>query len=132
MDKRSELNLVGVHPDLIRVVRRAAELTKQPFIVIDGLRTIDEERANIAKGVSQTLNSRHLPNKDGVACAVDLMAIVAGSTPVKAEWNPTHYQPIAAAMLSAAHELNILVEWGGNWKTLKDWGHFQLPWAIYK
>ena len=46
-------------------------------------------------------------------------------------WNPLLYQPIAHAMKAAAAALGVPIEWGGDWKTLKDWGHFQLPWAQY-
>lgn len=127
MDARSETNLAHVHPDLVKIVRRAAETTAQPFVVIHGLRTADQEAKNVADGASQTMHSRHLPNAQGLACAVDVMA-VRNSAP---DWTAADYQPIAAAMFAAAHELNLLVEWGGNWKTLKDWGHFQLPWAVY-
>lgn len=127
MDGRSEANLAKVHPDLCRIVRRAAQISTQRFIVIHGIRTPEEEAANVAKGASQTMHSRHLPNKDGVACAVDVMATINNA----ADWAAKDYQPIAAAMLSAAHELGLLVSWGGDWKTLKDWGHFELPWAAY-
>lgn len=127
MDPRSEANLVQVHPDLCRIVRLAAQTCASRFIVIHGIRTAAEEAANVAKGASQTMHSRHLPNKDGVACAIDVMAMINSA----ADWAAKDYQPIAAAMLSAAHELGLTVEWGGNWVTLKDWGHFQLPWATY-
>jgi peptidoglycan L-alanyl-D-glutamate endopeptidase CwlK len=46
-------------------------------------------------------------------------------------WNPLLYQAIARAMKAAADQLDIPLEWGGDWKALKDWGHFQLPWAQY-
>lgn len=128
MTPASEAMLVKVHPDLVKVVRRADLITKQPFAVIHGIRTVAEEEANVASGHSQTMHSRHFPNKQGFACAVDVMALGPW---LKADWNPVDYQPIAAAMLSAAHEFSILIEWGGNWKTLKDWGHFQLPWSVY-
>ena len=127
MDQRSEAALAHVHPDLCRVMRRAYGSTKQPFIIIHGIRTVAEEAANVAKGASQTMHSRHLPNKQGFACAVDVMAVKNG----KADWDAYDYQPIAAAVLQAAHDENVVIEWGGNWKTLKDWGHFQLPWAAY-
>ncbi|EIT3942437.1 M15 family metallopeptidase, partial [Escherichia coli] len=38
---------------------------------------------------------------------------------------------IAAAFRQASQELNIPVEWGGDWKTLKDGPHFQLPHGAY-
>lgn len=42
--------------------------------VIDGARTIEEQRKNVAKGVSQTMDSRHLPDPiTGKAMAGDVM-----------------------------------------------------------
>lgn len=125
MDARSEATLVGVHPHLIRVIRRAAVAV--PFLVIHGLRTLDEERANVAKGASQTLHSRHLPNAQGLACAVDVAALDAGHV----TWDAPPYSVIWRAVAQAGAALSVPVEWGGLWTTLKDLGHFQLPWKDY-
>lgn len=127
MDARSEACLTGVHRDLCRIMRAAAEGSPVPFVVIHGLRTVDEERANVAKGASQTMHSRHLPNHDGVSCAVDIAALDHGHV----SWAAPLYGQIAQAVKHAAGELNLPVEWGGDWKSLKDLGHFQLPWAKY-
>lgn len=127
MDARSESNLAQVHPDLCAVIRRTAEISAQPFIVIAGIRTVEAEKANCASGASQTMHSRHLPNAQGLACAVDVMA-TQGSA---ADWDATSYAIINVAVQQAASELGHTVEWGGDWATLKDWGHFQLPWAAY-
>lgn len=127
MDGRSEANLAYVHPDLCAIVRRGAELSTQPFIVIHGIRTVAQEATNCAAGTSQTMHSRHLPNARGLACAIDVMATKAAA----ADWTAADYAPINVAMQQAAAELGLTVEWGGAWITLKDWGHFQLPWAKY-
>jgi len=41
--------------------------------IIDGGRTMAEQIKNVAKGVSQTLASKHLLNKDGKSEAMDIM-----------------------------------------------------------
>ena len=115
--ERSLKNLAEVHADLKRVAARALELSSVDFAVTDGLRTKEEQAANLQKGVSQTKNSRHLTGH-----AVDIVAIVGG----RASWDYSLYQSIAAAFKAAATELDIGVEWGGDWKTLKDGCHFQL------
>lgn len=126
MDKRSETSLQGVHPDLALVLRSAHQ-SPQPFVIIHGLRTVAEEKAMVAKGASSTMHSRHLPGATGAACAVDF-AILDGATYVPGGVLYTHaWIQIHAAALA----LGIPVEWGGNWKTLKDLGHVQLPWARY-
>ena len=70
LGKRSLERLVGVHPDLVRVVKRAIELTDHDFSVIEGLRALETQRAYVAKGASKTMNSRHL-----TGYAVDLYPV---------------------------------------------------------
>ncbi|WP_145568074.1 M15 family metallopeptidase [Yersinia mollaretii] len=116
--KASENNLNGVHPDLVKVVRRALELTPIDFKVIEGRRTLERQRELVKAGASQTLNSRHLTGH-----AVDIVPLPEG----KVSWEWKYFYPMADAMKQAAAELGIAVEWGGNWATFKDGPHFQLP-----
>jgi len=41
------------------------------------------------------------------------------------------YEQIALAMKAAAAELRMPLEWGGDWTTLRDGPHYQLPWGNY-
>ncbi|HED0394348.1 TPA: M15 family metallopeptidase [Yersinia enterocolitica] len=116
--KASENNLNGVHPDLVKVVRRALELTPIDFKVIEGRRTLERQRELVKAGASQTLNSRHLTGH-----AVDIVPLPDG----KVSWEWKYFYPMADAMKQAAAELGIAMEWGGNWTTFKDGPHFQLP-----
>jgi hypothetical protein len=113
----SEKNLQGVHPDLVKVVRRAIELTEVDFRVGEGLRSLAQQKKNVAKGVSWTLKSRHLTGH-----AVDLLALIDG----KVTWSWAPYYKIAAAMKQAAGELRVPIVWGGDWKKTKDGPHFEL------
>lgn len=128
LGERSLQRLQGTHPDLIRVVQRAITLSIGDFTVIQGVRTLEEEKANVACGASTTLHSRHLPNCEGLGCAVDLAAWVGNTvayTPLEL------YDQIATAMKTAAAAENVPIECGADWQTFKDYGHFQLPWATY-
>lgn len=116
--KASENNLIGVHPDLVKVVRRALELTPLDFKVIEGRRTLERQRELVKAGASQTLNGRHLTGH-----AVDIVPLPDG----KVSWEWKYFYPMVDAMKQAAAELGIAVEWGGNWTTFKDGPHFQLP-----
>lgn len=120
LGKRSKRRLDGVHPDLVRVVARAIELTDVDFAVLEGMRTKARQEELVRAGASTTMNSRHLTGH-----AVDLGAWVAGGI----RWDWPLYYAIAAAMKRAAAELNVPLEWGGDWKTFKDGPHFQLPWT---
>ncbi|MFD1189765.1 M15 family metallopeptidase [Phenylobacterium conjunctum] len=119
---KSLARLEGVHPDLVRVVKRAIEITPVDFTVTEGLRTVERQRALVAAGASQTMKSRHITGH-----AVDLAALVLGEV----RWDWPLYAKLAGAMKAAAKELAIPLEWGGDWKSLKDGPHFQLPWANY-
>lgn len=115
---RSRMRLKGVHIDLIHIVERAITNTEVDFTVLEGVRTIERQKILVASGASQTMHSRHLTGH-----AVDLGALIYGT--VRWDW-PLYYK-IADAMKQAARELDILLEWGGDWETFKDGPHFQLP-----
>lgn len=123
LGSRSLQRLQGVHPDLVKVVKRAIEISPVDFTVTEGLRTLERQKQLVAKGASKTMNSRHLTGN-----AVDISPLVDG----KVSWDWKFYHPMADAMKKAAKELNVPIEWGGDWKTFKDGPHFQLPRAEYK
>ncbi len=98
--------LSGVHPDLVKVVKRAIALTAQDFSVHDGIRTAAEQKQLVASGASQTLDSRHITGH-----AVDLVPYVNGK--LRWEWPPIYV--IADAVRVAARELDTPLRWGGAW-----------------
>lgn len=118
----SLLRLQGVHPDLVKIVERAIELTEIDFTVLEGLRTKERQAELMKAGATTTMNSRHLTGH-----AVDLGALVGG----KVRWDWPLYYKIADAMKAASAELGIPVEWGGDWKKFKDGPHWQLPHKEY-
>ena len=121
--------LNGVDERLQRVVKRAIQLTKQDFMVLEGVRTRQQCMVNygngrtiaqcVAKGVpAQYANpkaakvtwlndpfaSKHVSGK-----AVDLV-------PYPVDWNDLKkFDAIAQAMLQAAKELGVPVRWGADW-----------------
>jgi peptidoglycan L-alanyl-D-glutamate endopeptidase CwlK len=122
LSQRSKDRLKGVHPDLVKVVEHAIEITTVDFAVLEGLRTPERQKVLKEAGASQTLNSRHITGH-----AVDLGAWVDGEV----RWDWPLYHQIAKAMNEAAAELNVPIEWGGDWRTFKDGPHFQLPHKSY-
>lgn len=119
----SEHNLRGIHPDLILIVRRALTLSTVDFRVIEGLRTSERQRQLVKNGRSQTLNSRHLTGH-----AVDLAPLINNQIP----WDDWHaFEWVSKAMKQAATEMELPLQWGGDWKTFKDGPHFELPRDTY-
>lgn len=103
---RSLQRLEGVHPDLVRVVKRAIELTTVDFGVSEGLRTKERQAELLAQKATKTMNSRHITGH-----AVDLAPFVAGQP----RWDWPLFYPLADAVKRAAIELKVPVIWGGVW-----------------
>lgn len=126
--RRSEDNLQGVHPDLVKVVRLALTLSKRDFSVIEGVRTKARQQQLFKQGATKTLNSRHLTGH-----AIDIV-------PYPLDWQAVSaFGELAKAMFAAATQLNIPIRWGGDWnrngrsddETFYDGPHFELLRAVY-
>ena len=122
LSRRSRDRLVGVHPDLVRVVEAAIARTPVDFMVTEGLRTPERQAALVRAGASRTLNSRHLTGN-----AVDVCALVDG----KVRWDWPLYPRIAGAFKAAALALDVPIVWGGDWPRLRDGPHFELDRSRY-
>lgn len=101
---RSLQNLSGIHPDLRRVADRALELSTQDMTVIEGIRSPQRQQELVARGASQTLNSRHITGH-----AIDLV-------PWPIDWEDwSKFDALGTAFAQASRELEIPVVWGGAW-----------------
>ncbi len=101
---RSDNNLKGVNADLVKVVRRALELSTVDFGVIEGLRTVERQKELVDTGKSQTMNSRHITGH-----AIDLL-------PTGADWNDYKcWLPVLDAMHRAGKELGVKLRFGISW-----------------
>lgn len=130
LNTNSRRRLIGVHPDLVRVVQTAAAKWQDKtleWVVTCGVRTVEEQKLLIAKGASKTMRSRHIPARNGFSHAVDLAPVIEG----KARWDWPLFDKLAKAMKAAAAAEKVPLEWGGDWETFKDGPHFQLPWVTY-
>ena len=153
LSKASEKNLEGVHPKLVAVVRRAIQITKVDFKVIEGVRSKERMWENWGKGrtaaqcraagvpekyaqpglakvtwLANPLNSNHRVMADGYGHAVDLL-------PAPYDWTEgPKWKLMADAMIAAGKELGTPVRWGRDWnrngipgeKGETDGPHFEL------
>lgn len=122
LNQKSMQRLIGVHDDLVRVISRAAEVADFEFQVTEGLRSIDRQKQLVAQGASHTLKSRHLTGH-----AIDLVVVLDGEV----RWDWPLYDKLARLIKEAARLEKVNIEWGGDWKKLKDGPHFQLPFNEY-
>ena len=116
--------LEGVEPRLARLIKDCIE--KYPFkvTVTEGLRTKEQQAENVRKGVSQTMNSKHIP-RDGESFsrAVDVAMFKSNG---KYSSDLRDYKNFAMVVLKEAKSRGLKVTWGGSWKTLVDGPHFQI------
>lgn len=116
---RSLKALEGIHPDLRKVADRALELTTVDFVVVEGCRTREQQLLYYTAGRSKTMHSRHLHGM-----ALDFVDI-------KGTYKLELMAAIAAAFKLAAAELNVPIQWGGDWHTFKDTPHIELFYKRY-
>ena len=122
MDSRSERNLIGVHGDLVTLIRAVDTSFPHEIIVTEGVRTFERQAQLYAAKASQTMNSRHLTGH-----AVDLAVKIGGQV----VWTWHIYAELGAFVKAKAKELGIPIQWGGDWARLKDGPHFELPRNAY-
>ncbi|KDN14746.1 endolysin [Snodgrassella communis] len=140
LSNRSLQRLYGVDASLVRVVKRAIELTDQDFMVTEGVRTREQCCINYGKGrTEQQCSLKGVPvkyaqpslskvtwlnnpfaSKHTTGKAIDLI-------PYPVDWNDLKkFHMIATAMKQAAAELGVKIKWGGDWKKSKDYPHFEI------
>jgi peptidoglycan LD-endopeptidase CwlK len=135
---RSLGRLEGVHPDLVRIVKKAAAISDLDFTVLEGLRTVERQKQLVKQGASKTMNSRHITGH-----AVDLGALIEGEV----RWDWGLYLKLGEVIRAASLAEKVPVRWGGTWKLLSaiegpitakilsrsfpDGPHFELPKASY-
>jgi len=127
LSAKSLAKLDGAHPDLRKVIVCAAQLSDIDFTVLEVQRTLARQKQLYAQGATRTMNSRHLVKPDGFSRAVDIAPLDGGQV----SWAWPLYHKLAPIIKQAAKELNVPIEWGGDWKSFKDGPHWQLPFKQY-
>lgn len=125
-NEASKQTIQGIHPDLLRVVARVRELSKIDFEVVPktgGIRTEALQRKLKAGGHSKAKIGRHT-----ISHAIDLVPVHNGRIDFK---YMKGFEEIKTAMAAAAEELDVPIQWGGNWKKLVDKPHFELDRKVY-
>lgn len=117
-----KLNHSKLHPELRRLMLEAIQNSPIDFSIIETVRTIEQQKINLAKGVSKTMRSKHIPsmNKSGMCEAVDVV-------PYPINWHDiSRFIKLANHIKNTAKTLEIEVVYGGDWKSFKDYPHWEL------
>ena len=130
-DKLSEDRILKLHPkvrDTFRAfIEECEESLNITLRITQGYRTIAEQDALYAKG--RTAPGKEVTNAKGgssfhnYGLAVDLANLVNDGKDINWEFDMFNLRPFA---------VKYGIEWGGDWKSLKDFPHFQIaygyPW----
>ena len=139
LSQRSLNSLNGVDPNLVKVVKRAIEITEQDFIVIEGLRNREQMMINYGKGRTAAQLAVHgiptsyaKPKEAKVTWLKNPFASnhakgkAVDIVPSPVDWNDvSNFKKINEAMQAAAKELGVKISYGGDW-TKKDYPHWEL------
>lgn len=112
-----------IKPLVFELLARACE-AGVAIMIVDVMRTEQEQEVNIAKGVSWTKNSKHLPQPpDKKSLAIDICPYEQYQLhgPDKLQWDN---KDTAWQVLGHIGE-GLGLRWGGRW-IQKDMGHFEL------
>jgi hypothetical protein len=128
-------NLEGIHPFLIKVIKKAIMNTPVPFIITEGVRTLERQKELYAQGRTTwgqivtncdgvKNKSNHQLKEDGYGYAVDLYPCICGYVRIHEQYIPEILQIIAEHIKDMAQRLNIFIVWGGDWE-MRDFPHFE-------
>lgn len=137
LSKRSQENLKGVHPNLVKLMEESIKNSPIDFTITEGIRTVEEQKELYAQGRTKKgpivttkdgvkNKSNHQTKADGFGYAVDLYPNINGKVQVVDKDTVPNLKKIAAHIKIVAKELNINITWGGDWKTPYDPPHFEL------
>lgn len=122
LGENSRRNLFGVDEDLYKVVELALTISKVDFgIPSDGGLRTPERQKQLYKDKKSQLDGYNKKSYHQTGKAFDVFAYVDG----KASWSAKHLTHVATAILAAASQLGVPLEWGGHWTSFVDMPHFQ-------
>ena len=136
LSKRSLDTMVGVNPDLVRVIKAAINDSPYDFMVTQGVRSAKYQnelyqQGRTVSGLKVTnadgyiKKSNHQMKVDGYGYAIDFV-VMNGKV---LDWDTeAKYEAVAKHILEVGHKLGVNLEWGGNWK-FRDYPHIQIAGA---
>lgn len=117
LSERSRKNLDMVYPTWIEILNKAAELTD--FEVICGHRGEKEQNQAYDDGKSKLKYPLSAHN------VIPSMAVDLAPRPI--DWsNKEAFCHLAGIVLGIAHQMGVTVKWGGDWKSFKDYPHYEI------
>lgn len=122
LSSNSSKNLIGINDYLIDVVELAITFTPIDFGIpkLGGYRSAKDQHKLYTDGKSKCDGYENI-SAHQTGSAFDFFAYVDG----KASWKPIHLAQVWGAIHAAGRQLNVDLEWGGNWVSFQDMPHVQ-------
>ena len=128
--KNSLKKLEGLHPQLQIFFKELIKISPYDFSITHGVRTAEEQNKLYQQGRTVSgniitncdgykLKSNHQAKNDGLGYAGDIAILINN----KVVWEEKYYKELANSARDLMQKYNI--EWGGDWKKLKDLPHFE-------
>lgn len=95
-----------MHPDLVLLSDHVLMLSEYDLVILDGLRTQEQQEALYKAGATRTRESKHLTGD-----ALDFGVLVDG----KLRWDWPLYDKLAETVYRASKHTGVHVVWGGAW-----------------
>lgn len=122
LSNTSKNRLSGCYQILQDIINDAIVLSPVDFIVVCGYRDEKDQNKAYAEGKSE-LKWPYGKHNKRPSKAVDLCPFIEG----KCAWlNIRAFYMLAGVIFAIAKSKNIELVWGGHWKSLKDYPHFEL------
>ena len=120
--KSSQARLNTCHPDIQKVFNEV--IKHVDCSILQGVRTLEEQKELFDSGKSQTMNSKHLKQDDGYSHAIDV-------SPYPIDWsNRERFILFAGKVLGIAKALGVDLVSGVDWNddgNIKDHSFFDAP-----
>jgi len=129
--KRSRERLETCHPDLRKVMNEV--IKHVDCTIIEGIRTKETQEEYVRRGVSRTMNSKHLDQGDGYSHAIDVVPYFKNKPHIRWKDEKAFYF-FGGLVMAIAKMQGVDLRWGGNWdnddefddQTFYDLPHFEL------
>lgn len=137
LSKLSLERLENIHPKLVNTIKDAITDSPYDFMIVQGFRTCEYQNSLYQLGRTKSgkivtncdgyiKKSNHQAKSDGYGYAIDF-GIYDSTKKGNIDWNCTiKYQKVARHIELIGRKHGLLIEWGGNWKSIKDYPHIEI------
>ncbi|WP_231102321.1 M15 family metallopeptidase [Streptobacillus moniliformis] len=127
----------NIHPKLVRLMEKVIANSPYDFKITQGVRTAEYQnklyqqgrtiKGNIVTNCDGYIKkSNHQPKADGYGYAIDICLYIPNEKDIKKLYDVSKLTAIANVFKKFAIDRGLNISWGGDWKSFKDYPHFEL------